>query len=340
MRLYLPYFVLLSLLSLGGCDQSAGVDEHSYACQITAECGPGYVCVQSDAELAYGRCVPEDSERDLSTETELDAEHDLEIDANGDFNPELADLDTDLPSDLPEISDIPELEELDTEDAVDLEADIETVDDTQDIEETIDFDQDLEEISDVDDADLADTPEFVSCELPWDECDGDALTECETNIGNDNFNCGACGVVCSTGFLCQNYQCKSNCWPLDSCDGSCVDLSSDPLNCGSCGTSCGVNGLCVDGACSCPAELTSCKVGCVDTQSNPNHCGSCFNPCGFGESCVAGVCDQQCAPGELFCLNKCVDPLSSRKFCGASDCVNGTTCTGTQECVAGACVEP
>lgn len=39
----------------------------------------------------------------------------------------------------------------------------------------------------------------MSCDVGFDNCDGDAKTGCETNLQSDIKNCGRCGLVCPTG---------------------------------------------------------------------------------------------------------------------------------------------
>ena len=74
-------------------------------------------------------------------------------------------------------------------------------------------------------------------------------TTCGTacvNTATDPTNCGACGIPCSTGQICQNSQCQCQAGLLD-CNGACV--ASDASHCGSCTTVCPATQLCSNGAC-------------------------------------------------------------------------------------------
>ena len=42
-----------------------------------------------------------------------------------------------------------------------------------------------------------------------------------------------------------------------------------------------------------------------------------------------------CLPGMIFCDKTCIDPMKDRDYCGASTCLNGTTCEDGEICVAG-----
>ena len=71
-----------------------------------------------------------------------------------------------------------------------------------------------------------------------------------TNSQVDPLNCGACGVVCTGGTVCNGGCVKVFCPPEQTrCGGVCVDTSTDPRNCGGCGILCPAGLSCQTGAC-------------------------------------------------------------------------------------------
>jgi hypothetical protein len=88
-------------------------------------------------------------------------------------------------------------------------------------------------------------------------------------------------------------------------------------------------------ACTCPTGQGACGTGnqCVDITANPQHCGSC-TACPAGAACASSVCS--CPQGQTVCESACVDLTSNQSNCGAC----GTACTGTTQCLFGACVDP
>ena len=111
-----------------------------------------------------------------------------------------------------------------------------------------------------------------------------------TPVANNAQNCGACGVICAAGQLCQANQCV--CSPgLLSCNGSCV--ASNATHCGSCTTMCTGVEVCSNNTCmsSCPTGESQCPDGaCVGpTGGDATHCGGC-TPCPTGSTCNAGIC--------------------------------------------------
>jgi hypothetical protein len=84
------------------------------------------------------------------------------------------------------------------------------------------------------------------------------------NTKTDNANCGACGVTCGSGQVCQNGACANGCASQDGgvqtlCTPDagtpyCADVTSDNSNCGACGVTCAQGTTCTSGAC----KATSC----------------------------------------------------------------------------------
>lgn len=71
------------------------------------------------------------------------------------------------------------------------------------------------------------------------------------NLSSDNANCGACGISCAGGQLCDQGFC---CGGTDVvCGDRCTDLQTDPDNCGVCGFQCIVGLACVLGQCTPPS---------------------------------------------------------------------------------------
>jgi Cys-rich repeat protein len=118
-----------------------------------------------------------------------------------------------------------------------------------------------------------------SCNAGYADCKNGAADGCETNLGTDVNNCGACNMACgavANGVPgCVVGQCgvatcngvfrDCNKLPGDGCE---ADTSQDVNNCGGCGTACPVNNSCLNGACApnCNASPQWAKVNC----SNPS----------------------------------------------------------------------
>jgi 6-phosphogluconolactonase (cycloisomerase 2 family) len=175
------------------------------------------------------------------------------------------------------------------------------------------------------------------------------------NTRTDQQNCGACGTACDPGFVCDGAgTCALSCQAgLTACDGTCVDTQSDRASCGACGTACEDGDVCNgSGVCelSCQAGLVECDGKCIDPDTDGAFCGAAGDcegdntgeTCGAGAVCNgAGVCEVSCLPGFVECGGGCVDPDTSRAFCGASsDCQGenaGTSCGDGFICSNGTC---
>jgi hypothetical protein len=202
----------------------------------------------------------------------------------------------------------------------------------------------------------------------------------------DNRHCGAgadCvaepGVACQDGFVCNGAgQCELSCQTgLVDCAGTCINPATSHLFCGA-GPDCSANPgvACQDGfVCNGTGQCElSCQDGLVDCA------GTCINPatsnlfCGAGADCTtnpgvacqggavcngAGQCESSCQGDLIDCAGTCIDPDTSRLFCGAGpDCsVNpgvasdpGFVCNGAGQCelscqgglvdCAGTCIDP
>lgn len=133
------------------------------------------------------------------------------------------------------------------------------------------------------------------------------------------------------------------------CDGVCTNTKSDPAHCGACGNECGAGEGCAAGQCrrfGCTTGQVECAESCTNLQTDPANCGACSASCGGGELCVQGDCADSCPEGLVACNGTCIDPLSSRDYCGATECGvpgeggasgEGTACATNEQCVDGAC---
>jgi hypothetical protein len=132
-------------------------------------------------------------------------------------------------------------------------------------------------------------------------CPGDTIV-CSTGLErcglgcadfrSDERNCGACGVSCQVGSLCQDSQCVCRDGST-TCGGVCVSTASNALHCGGCGIACGPGQVCEQGSCKAGCTLgtsTQCGQSCVDLQRDPGHCGECNRGCPGAQACHAGRC--------------------------------------------------
>ncbi|MDF2692022.1 MAG: Tryptophan synthase alpha chain [Labilithrix sp.] len=143
-----------------------------------------------------------------------------------------------------------------------------------------------------------------TCKPGFGDCNGDfdpvgrTGDGCETIIGGDPNNCGACGKKCAPGEICPADDCVCPCGSL--CFGSRVE--SDVHNCGACGIACPTSGIhqetfCDRGVCAtrCDPKWGDCDdvVDCeANLMSDPLNCGGCGIRCDGveGQACVEGKC--------------------------------------------------
>jgi hypothetical protein len=165
----------------------------------------------------------------------------------------------------------------------------------------------------------------------------------------DSNNCGSCGNVCPTGYMCDirhagpvddaGAVCSCGAGTFGDCADGCVDLATDSSNCGACGNVCPLGYTCVGASCAntCGGGLTPCAssggFSCVDLQSDPLNCGSCGNGCDFpgAAACVGRQCT--CSDSSLTaCGRACVDLATDPSNCGtcAKACPIGYACAGAQ----------
>ncbi|RKH40176.1 MXAN_6577-like cysteine-rich protein [Corallococcus sicarius] len=128
--------------------------------------------------------------------------------------------------------------------------------------------------------------EKVVCTAGLDVCGA----EC-ADLQGDPSNCGACGVTCSAGEVCQAGACEC---PSGAavCGEACVQLASDARNCGACGNACPADKVCNAGSCTeaCSPGSERCGGGCVVLANDPLNCGACGAVCPDVQSCHEGRC--------------------------------------------------
>ena len=193
------------------------------------------------------------------------------------------------------------------------------------------------------------------CSDQFADCNGDPLDGCETNLMNDEQNCGGCGQACSDpNEACVDGACSCgavgpDCTPEQTCCGiECVDVMVAPLHCGGCGIVCQAGEQCVLGLCSCGGDGPDCSPdqiccgsSCHDPDASNDHCGACDNTCDDNEICTSGDClcggvGPDCDAPLSCCGTGCVDLQTSEVHCGACDAPCDTPHTN-ERCEAGVC---
>lgn len=144
------------------------------------------------------------------------------------------------------------------------------------------------------------------CNDGYGDCDGGAGNGCETFLRGSSMHCGACGVRCGAGTMCQNGECRSSC-SQTMCGELCVDTTNNVMHCGRCDAPCEARPnstpRCVEGGCeaSCTGGFLDCDgsvtTGCeVNPQSDPANCGACRRACLSTQRCVEGSCVTAASP--------------------------------------------
>jgi hypothetical protein len=187
---------------------------------------------------------------------------------------------------------------------------------------------------------------------PWGHCCNDACTF----LGTPN-NCGGCGVVCPSGYVCADEACQpiDACGPGDNqgtcafadggagicCDGTCVDLGGDARHCGNCGEVCPAGSFCSGQVCRTDAGSSSppladcedagCAAGTLCATGYSCRLTSCPADSN-GDNCItsAGPSDGTC------CTGACADTITDTRNCGGC----GIACSPGEICVNSACAEP
>jgi hypothetical protein len=203
-----------------------------------------------------------------------------------------------------------------------------------------------------------------ACADGFADCDADAATGCEANLGANPTHCGTCGNACPAAGgtpVCVFGQCAvSTCSPgLGDCSptvpGCETNLLTSTTHCGYCGNACSFSqatakcdaGTCVLSACNdgygnCDQnDLNGCET---NTNSNVLHCGTCSIKCKPGvnatTSCVGGKCLNTCVSPWVDCdtdlnceTNAATDPLN----CGGCGLACSSNHVPVRVCSFGAC---
>jgi|GEM_PF-5529472 len=162
-----------------------------------------------------------------------------------------------------------------------------------------------------------------SCHTNYDNCD-DGLEGCETNIGSDVLNCGACDYVCDnnlpahshttgcSGRICQ-FACDEQWGDCNSLNGCETNVYTTPSHCGSCNYVCSQHAPqnmsatgCALGNCifKCVSGYDDCteETGCeTPVNADAQNCGTCDYICSehtplnmYSTGCSSGSCQFAC----------------------------------------------
>lgn len=176
---------------------------------------------------------------------------------------------------------------------------------------------------------------FEGCSNDENCCPGLGCRKLDT----DELSCGACGVVCGAGELCDGGACtcgttSSTGAPACTKDESCC---GDPAQCQpredpicQCGSS-----VCASGQICCDAEGGA--EECVRPSSDPAHCGACGATCAAGQICSGGVCE--CQEGFADCDGDASNGCESRLDLDIANCGGcGNACAPGELCSQSQCV--
>ncbi len=208
---------------------------------------------------------------------------------------------------------------------------------------------------------------IAGCNVGFEDCDGDPLNGCETNLQADPTNCSTCGNDCNTAGGAKAWACNAGTCQVTLCDqgfGDCnknpadkceVDFENDANNCGFCGNVCNllhasakcVAGLCVVDSCdpgwkNCDtANPTACEQ---DIATDANNCGDCGTKCNTtngSATCVGSACQIACQGGFGDCNSSASDGCETNLNTSAAHCgACNTPCSGnhgTASCSGGNC---
>jgi len=166
-------------------------------------------------------------------------------------------------------------------------------------------------------------------------CDSNLLNGCETNIQNDENNCGTCANTCSTGETCVNGICGGSTTP-DNNDPVPVDLCEN-VTCEANQYCYNANCLCTSGFSNCDNDLTN---GCETYGSCQTTDPECLDDtdCDTGETCKDNYCILDTIGERCFVTDECADDefCNDEKICETVTCPENFTvnnhycsCSGT-----------
>ena len=210
-----------------------------------------------------------------------------------------------------------------------------------------------------------------TCDASYDDCDGDPLNGCESDLRIDPEHCNGCSTECPSTSgaqpFCKAGVCSEKACPIgfndcddDSFNGCETLLSLDANNCGICGRVCDLSNAtssCFNGKCqidACSAGFFDCDTnafnGCeAQVDANALHCGECGRGCetagSSSQRCVAAQCFQLCDTGGGDCTHPGLpDPDDGCETDTGGDPLNCGTCSnvcsvpvGTPGCTLGKC---
>ncbi|MBI5534872.1 MAG: DUF11 domain-containing protein [Deltaproteobacteria bacterium] len=199
-----------------------------------------------------------------------------------------------------------------------------------------------------------------TCNPGFSNCNGLPADGCEyanSGLQSDPANCGTCGHVCLSGFVCLAGACAVDTCPtgFSDCDGISANgceyanagFATDVNHCGSCTTVCATphaTPVCNAGSCgvgTCNAGYSDCNGVAVDGcefdnagfASDPNHCGGCSTVCAFQHAdgaCVSGAC----------AISVCQQGFSNCNGVAADGCEYDDTGFATDVNHCGGCATP
>lgn len=363
---------VLALLPLGGCFESAGVNE--LTCDKDIFCPTGYVCVVAQPGVP-GKCQrPSDAghaDATISADSPpgTDGMGTADTGADRPISSNDGSAETSAPTDQGQSPDNPTEPDsrLDVPVAPDLGPDVVVPDAPTD--------------NTTGSPDLAPDKANLAPDLVPDVTSDLAATGCTiggipyaAGTANPVNACQICkpatslgawanadeGTACDSGQYCHAGTCKAGCFisgayyangaanPTNGCQTCQTSLATTSWTTGTNGTSCGTGQICSAGTCQ-----SGCWIGGAlvtsGTANSSNACQACKpmtstsgwsdsadgTTCGTGKTCSSGVC--KCTTGTDCGASGCVDiNANDNKNCGGC----GLSCTGNLTCAGGTCQCP